>query len=340
MELMGYRFDFDNAIQSIINNKYHTVAVQLPEGLKQLVFPLVDYLKEHTQARILVVADPCFGACDIANYELKNLDVDCVIQIGHAPIPDVENFWIPTFFVNAYSMHDPSQAVEKALPFLEGKRIGVVTTAQHLHMLEHVKNILQSHHLEPVIGTGDERLSVPGQILGCNFTTGTSIAAQVDSFLFIGSGLFHPLGLILSTKKPVVAADPYTSTVKTHELDELKDSVLRQRYGAITAAKAAKTYGILIGLKRGQQRLSLAYEIQSTLESAGRKTILVALDEIVPNSVTGFLNVDCYVSTACPRLALDDYLMFKKPIITPVEVDIMLGKRSWDEYGFDQILSE
>jgi 2-(3-amino-3-carboxypropyl)histidine synthase len=55
-------------------------------------------------------------------------------------------------------------------------------------------------------------------------------------------------------------------------------------------------------------------------------------------SLQGFTEIDCYVSTACPRIAIDDYLQYKKPIITPVEVEIVLGKRAWEEYVFDEIL--
>lgn len=340
MDLNEYSFEIENAVKTIKEQGYRTVAVQLPEGLKRSVFPLVSYLEKETQARILVVADPCFGACDMVNYELKNLDVDCVLHIGHTPIPDVENFWIPTLFVNALSKQDVTSVVKKAIPSLKGKRIGIVTTAQHLQMLDTAADILKQHNLEPFISEGDGRTSAKGQILGCNFSAGLNIKDKVDSFLFIGSGMFHPIGLLLGTKKLVVAADPYTNTVKKQELDELKDVILRQRYGAISAAKSSKSYGILIGTKRGQQRLKIAYKIKETLDGLGKKSVLIAMDHFSPVSLQGFGDIDCFISTACPRIAIDDYVQYKKPIITAVELDIMLGKLVWDEYVFDQILND
>ena len=339
MDILGYRIDIEHAADIIAQQKYKTVAVQIPEGLKSSIFPLVEFLESKTGGTILVSADPCYGACDVVNYELKNLDVECVIHIGHTEIPSAENFWIPTIFVNAISTLDVSRVVEKALPSLMGKKIGLVTTAQHLHTLETVESILRQHGLEPIISEGDERISSKGQILGCNFSVGTKSAEQVDSFLFIGSGTFHPVGLSMSTRKPVIAADPYTNTVKKQEIDDMKNNMLRQRYGAIIACRSARRFGILIGVKRGQQRIKLAHELRQMLNSSGKKSLFIMMDEFSPVSLQGFSDIDCYVSTACPRIAIDEYLQYKKPIITPVELEIVLGRREWETYVFDEILA-
>jgi len=338
MELSGYSIDVEKAAKVVLKNGYKTVALQIPEGLKRNVWKIVEFLEKETQAKIIVIADPCFGACDLVNYELKNLDVDFVIQIGHTSIPNVENFWIPTLFINAVSTKDVSAVVEKSFPFLEGKKIGVVTTAQHLHTLKVVENILKKHNFMPIVSDGDERISEKGQILGCNFTAGTTIAERVDCFLFIGSGNFHPVGLLLSSKKPVTAADPYTNVVKKQELEDLKDTILRQRYGAIANSKNAKRFGILVGTKKGQQRIKLADGIKELLDSFNKKSLIITLDQFSPISLQGFGDIDCFVSTACPRIAIDDYLQYKISILTPVELEIVLGKRKWEEYMFDQIL--
>ncbi|HVQ00120.1 MAG TPA: diphthamide biosynthesis enzyme Dph2 [Candidatus Thermoplasmatota archaeon] len=337
MELAGYTIDIDEAVTTIKTKGYKTVAVQVPEGLKRSIFPLIEYLEQTTGAVVLVSADPCYGACDVVNYELKNMDVDCVIHIGHLEIPSVENFWIPTIFVNAVSTHDVTPVVEKAIPSLVGKHIGLVTTAQHLHTLETVEKILKAHMLETVIPQGDERVAAKGQILGCDFTAGTGIAENVDSFLFLGSGMFHPVGLMLSTRKPVIAADPYTNTVKKQEIEDLKNNLLRQRYGAIIAARNSRRFGVLIGVKRGQQRLKLALAVRKMLDAEGKKSLFITLDDFSYEALQGFADLDCYVSTACPRIAIDDYNMYKKPIITPIELEIVLGRREWEQYEFDQI---
>jgi len=337
MEILGYFIDLDETIHTIKDKGYKIVALQIPEGLKGSTSKIVEFIEKETTCTTIILADPCFGACDIANYEIKNLGVEFVIQIGHTPIPNLENILIPTTFVNALSSREVNQVVEKSIPLLDGKRIGLVTTAQHLHTLDDVGKILQKHNLEPIISDGDRRISNKGQILGCNFSAGMNIVDKVDSFLFIGSGNFHPVGLLLSSKKPVIAADPYTNSVKKQELEDLKDTILRQRYGAIANSQNAKKFGILMGMKKGQQRLELAYNIKEMLDSFNKKSLFIAMENFSTISLQGFRDIDCFISTSCPRIAIDDYLHYKKPILTPAELEIVLGKRKWEDYIFDQI---
>jgi 2-(3-amino-3-carboxypropyl)histidine synthase len=74
------------------------------------------------------------------------------------------------------------------------------------------------------------------------------------------------------------------------------------------------------------------------LNSFNKKSLIIAMDHFSPVSVQSFNDIDCFVSTACPRIAIDDYLQYKIPILTPIELEIVLGKRKWEEYMFDQIL--
>jgi len=340
LKIPGYNIDFKKALKTIKKEGCKTVALQLPEGLKSYASKIIENMENETGATVIISADPCFGACDNANYGLKNLGVEFVIQIGHTPIPELKDLPIPTVFINALSTNDVTKVVEKSIPQLEGRRIGIVTTAQHIHMLDVAKDILEKHNFEPIVSKGDERISAKGQILGCNFSAGMNIVDEVDSFLFVGSGNFHPVGLSLSSKKPVIVANPYENNVKKQELQGLKDTILRQRYGAIANSKNAKKFGILIGLKQGQQRMELSYKIKELLDDYNKKSIFIAMDHFSPDVLQSFRDVDCFVSTSCPRIAIDDYLQYETPIITPVELEIVLGKKEWEEYQFDQILSQ
>jgi len=340
MDIPGYSIDFEKIVKTIKKEKCKKVVLQLPEGLKTYASRIVEFLENNTKANIILLAEPCFGACDIPNYKLKNLDVDLVIQIGHVSIPELENLFIATLFVNAKSKIDVSKAVKKALPSLKekGKNIGLVSTSQHIHTFEKVEKILDENSFQTFVGKGDSRIFLRGQILGCNFSAALSIVKKVDVFLYIGSGNFHPLGLLLSTKKPVIAIDPYTNEIKEKNLEELKDLILRQRYGAIASSKDAKKFGILIGIKPGQQRLDLAYKIKEMLDSKNKKSYIITVDNFSYSILEGFQDIDCFISTACPRIAIDDYLQYKKPIITHVELEILIGKRKWEEYQLDEII--
>lgn len=340
MKIADYTLEFKEVIREILQKKYSTIALQIPEGLKRNALTICKYLEEKTGVTCIICADPCYGACDIVDYKLKDLNVDLIIQIGHTPIPHHTAVIIPTRFINALSTLNVSDVVQKSIPYLEGTKIGIITTAQHLPMISIVKNILQKNNFTPISSKGDQRVAYEGQIIGCNFTAGLKINEKVDSFLFLGSGTFHPIGLLLSLKKPVIAADPYTKLVKKDELVELKETILRQRYGAIASAKQVKTFGILIGLKQGQQRIHLAYQLQEMLHHMHRNAVMLALDTLTPSSLLGFGAIGCFVSTACPRIAIDDYLQYKIPILTPIELQIALGLKKWEDYIFDQIYWE
>jgi 2-(3-amino-3-carboxypropyl)histidine synthase len=338
LKIPGYEIDLEKAVKIIKNKNFKRVLLQLTEGLKIHISKFIEFLNNETNVSIFVSADQCFGACDIVNSEFRELNIDFVIQIGHAPISNIENFPIPTIFVNAKSDIDISKVITKAVKSIKGKKIGLLTTSQHIHMLKKASKILIENNLEPIIGKGDSRLEYDGQIIGCDFSAASSILKQVDSFLYIGSGNFHPLGIILSTNKPVIVCDPYTNDVKLEELIELKDMVLRQRYGAIARSKDAKIFGIVVGTKKGQQRIELAYQIKDKLDSKKKKSIFLTQNHFSASSLESFRDIDCFVSTACPRIAIDDYMQYKIPILTPIEIDILLNIKKWEDYRFDEIL--
>jgi 2-(3-amino-3-carboxypropyl)histidine synthase len=335
LEIKGYNIDLESAVKKINKNDYKKVVLQVPEGLKLQFKELIEYLEKNTRANIIVSGDPCFGACDIPSF--KNIDL--IIQIGHLPIPSIKKFKVPVIFLNAESDVDVIEVVEKAIPSLNGKKIGVVTTAQHAHKVKEIEKILVKNGFEPVLSIGDNRIASKGQILGCNFSAATKINDKVDMFLFVGSGTFHPLGLILATKKPVISCDPYTKEVKFKELEDFKDMILRQRYGAIARSKDAKVFGIVVGSKVGQNRLDEALKIKKIVKSKDKKAILLMVNFFSPGFLESFRGFDCFVSLACPRIAIDDYMQYETPIITPVELEIVLGLKKWDDYSFDEILS-
>ena len=337
MNISGYEIDLEKAVKSINKNKYKRVLLQIPEGLKPHTLKFVDYIEGKTNTRVIISADPCFGACDIPTSNIENFGIEFIVSIGHTSIPNINNSKIQTLFLNAKSNLDVTKIIEKAIPHIKGKKVGLVSTSQHAHILNKAKKILIENKFEPLIGKGDNRIELKGQILGCNFSAAKSIADKVDSFLFFGSGNFHPLGLIFITNKQVIVCDPYTCEVKDKELYYLKDMILRQRYGAIARSKDTEVFGIVVGSKIGQQRLNLAYEIKEKLDLKGKKSYIFSLDNFSPDFLEGFKEIDCYVSTACPRIAIDDYMKYKVPIITPIELEILLNIKRWEDYHFDEI---
>lgn len=333
MELLGYRLELEQLLTDIKDKGYKLIGLQFPDGLRDFYGPVVEAVENATGAQTVVSADPSYGSCDLADDEMEKVKVDALIHLGHTQMPHMARFErVPMYFVRAESLHDVRPAVEAALPFLQGKKIGLIGTTQHLHKLPDAAEILRRNGFDVRVDEGDTRISAPGQVLGCNYTAANKDA---DSYLYIGSGYFHPLGLALNTEKPIVCADPYTSEVRT--MDEERTRFLKQRYGAIAASRDAKTFGVLASSKQGQLRWNMAKALKQRIERTGRKAYLILLRQFSPEYLINFRHLDAFVSTACPRVAIDDYGRYPKPMLTPMELEIVLGDRPMDKYRLDEI---
>jgi len=269
---------------------------------------------------VIVSGDPCYGACDLPLPALELADV--LVHVGHAPVDERQGI-----LYDLHPMDFDVEALGKALPLLSGNRIGLVTTSQHLHLIPRMVAFLKNHGIEAVVagGSGSGRARYPGQVLGCSFSGARETGC--DEILYVGTGLFHAEGIQLATGARVIALDPYQGTAVEVSADRLR----RRRFALVEKARGADRIGILISTKSGQQRLALARRLASLSE----KAVMVALCEVSPDELLN-LGFDCYVNTACPRLAYDDQIRFPVPVLSPQEFEILCGRRTWDEYAIDE----
>jgi 2-(3-amino-3-carboxypropyl)histidine synthase len=110
---------------------------------------------------------------------------------------------------------------------------------------------------------------------------------------------------------------------------------LRKRFAKIENSKTAQKFGILVSIKPGQNRKDLALKLKKLCEEKGKEAQIIVSDFIGPDKLLGF-DVDAYVNTACPRIAIDDAGNYDKPMLTPEELEIVLGVRKWENYKLDR----
>jgi 2-(3-amino-3-carboxypropyl)histidine synthase len=327
-----YRFEIEQILRIIKEKDYKTIGLQFPEGLRDHAQRIADDIASKTECKVIISSDPCYGACDLADEELKHLGCEALFHFGHSEI--IKNPQIPVYYIEVRVDADPLPLLKKNLERLP-KNVGLVTTVQHIHFLQPAKELLEKEGFKVHIGKAEGRAKYDGQVLGCSFSSATDIADEVDCFIYIGSGNFHPLGVSIATGKPTLAFDPILREVR--DMGEYKDKILRQRFAQIALAKNAKTFGIIVGEKRGQTRMGLALKIKRKLEKHGKKAYLISLKEVTPEHLLSFRKLDALINTACPRIAIDDAARYKQPFLTPPEVDILLGERKWEDYQIDQM---
>ncbi len=331
MRFGSYRVDipFDQL------KRYKRLLLQFPAGLKVYAREIADVIEERTNSEVFISADPCFGACDLAIDLAKSIGADALIHFGHLPIPNLK-IDFPVIFVNAVMDMDVQKVSEKIYRNVREKSINLVTTAQHIDFIHSIKRNLESQGFLVDIGEGDDRISKPGLVLGCNFSS--ALHGNANSIVFIGTGNFHPVGVSLVTSKPVYALDPVSMKIKMpEEIANEKDKLLKKRYSLIALSKDANKFGIIISSKIGQRRLELATRLKEEIEKMDKDAHLLVLDNVSPSLLRDFGKFDCLISTACPRIAIDDYDNFDSPILTPIEFEILVGRREVNKYVLDSI---
>ena len=72
--------------------------------------------------------------------------------------------------------------------------------------------------------------------------------------------------------------------------------------------------------------MELAKNLKNILKDVDREGFILLLDDVSPDLLIPFMDLDAFVMTACPRIAIDDSEMYKKPLMTPQELEIAIGK--------------
>lgn len=367
MDLDRHDFQLEELIERIQKNDNRLVALQVPEGLKMQALEMMDEIESESGAKVVLAADPCYGACDLVHDKMKMMGVELVAHMGHSQM-NIDS-GMPTQFIDVTYDGDPElapvlpmlnahlqiakkrmedqpseklteeeaqerfmDAVGRMTP-LKDTKLGLVGSIQHLHLLPEFHERLEQAGFDVTIPMGGARLTFPGQVLGCNYSGDDD---TIGHYLFLGSGDFHPIGLVLHTGKPLAMLDPYSGDAIEMSFERI-ERILRQRFGLIMSSMDAEKFGILIGEKPGQMRRTLALRMKRLLEKHGKKGYLLALEHVGPELID-FYPVDAFVNTACPRIAIDDAVRYRKPLITPFELEVALGEKKWETgYMFDEI---
>ena len=77
-----YNLELGKIVSEINKEKAKKVLIQLPDGLKPNATAIVDYLKDKTNAELVIWSGSCFGACDVP--QVNGDEFDLIVQFGHS----------------------------------------------------------------------------------------------------------------------------------------------------------------------------------------------------------------------------------------------------------------
>ncbi len=211
-----------------------------------------------------------------------------------------------TFFIEAKykgQFELPDEVIE-LLP----KRIALFTTVQFLDSVAGIKRQLEKKGRK-VLLLKTEHTKYPGQLLGCNIK---KFSEDFDAFVYIGDGMFHPKALVLKNHKPAFAYNPFS---KKHFKLEPKDveDMNKKVKGALLKFMSSKEIGVLISTKPGQQQLKKAYALEK--KYADKNFYFLLFDTIDFAELENFPFIECFVNTACPRIAYDEAEKIRKAVV-------------------------
>lgn len=167
---------------------------------------------------------------------------------------------------------------------IKGK-FGILTTIQHLNQVKKIK-------LKNGIFLS--------QMLGCYIPK----KSNLNSYLYIGTGKFHPIEIALETKKPVYIANPLTN--KFYKLDQKEITDYQKKLkGKLSKFYSSKKIGIIISTKPGQLNLKQALNFQKNLK---KESFFFLANNINEQELENFQDIDCWVNTACPRIEIKNVI--------------------------------
>ena len=321
---MTLNFEIAKLVRELKKQKPKKVLVQLAEGIKQNALEISSTI-EALGIEVIISGETSWGGCSIALQEAEALNVDLIVHFGHAKFIDA-NF--PVLYMEVRDELNLKPLLEKSLKQLKNfKTLGLSYSIQHRHDIENIKKFYENNGKSVVLSKKQGLVEYEGHIVGCQYRGLQAIEKNVDAFIIIGNN-FHSMGAALTVDKPVILLDVYNDEIKN--MEGLKDKILKQRAISIEKLREAKNVGIIIEIKPGQKFGSPKFLIDR-LKEQGKTPLVITMSEITPDKIMNFYNIDAFIELACPRIAIDDFAKYNKPILTFKEALVALNVKSWEE---------
>ncbi len=337
----GYRFDLSRVLKAIKNHAPKYIVFEAPQGFVRFLPRLAEKIKScnggQLNAQLVILIEPAYGLCSLSIERARvPLSESIIVHIGHDyyPYPFCTTTTCFTWkkierlitVVGEYIAGDPAKIAD-SIGELGLRKIVLGYVAQHYTMARIVSNLLSSKNID-VLGVEP--------VVGCFYENFRKYKGRADGYVIVAGGRFHGLGLGLYFKgdERVFVADPYD--MKVHDLSSLIKRTLMKRYWVMREFMQAKRVGVIVGMLPGQYRPGIVDALSKLLHLRGISYHLLyaervtreVLDNLDPESF------DAYIITSCPRLAIEDFDGYWKPVLTPGEARIVLMHGKPVDYSF------
>lgn len=318
--------DEEKIFDEIQRKRPVSVALNGPDGILPKIQDTASKIMESFGIPAYVLADSCFGTCDMNTNGAKVLGAEILFHIGHTI--NSTSFGPNVVLVNAFDDISFENIAKRCAEKFSGKTVSLVTDSQHLHEIDKVRSILEQSGVKVMMGGGKGQLN-DGQVFGCEFYPVVETRNAVDANLFLGQSNFHAAGIALSTDKPTYVLDPYFNEIR--DVTEFAQTLQKKAVLAVYKAAEAESFGIIVGLKEGQFSKTTALKFKRDLQCLGKKVQLFALTEITDDKLRNLKGIDAFIQVACPRISTDNH--FHKPVLSTPQANALIKVLKKEEIG-------
>ena len=217
------------------------------------------------------------------------------LRVSHIPVRRVADVTLPDGLLEALPEH-----------------IALFMPAQWMNRVKDIKKQLEDAGKNVELYKA-RHTSAPGQILGCSIQTWE----DVDAFLYVGEGEFHPKALLFKNAQPVYRYEPLLETWDVYPKEQI-ERIMKQHKGAMLTFLHADTVGVLTTTKSGQKDLKAITHLREKYPE--KEFIHFLVNTVDWEGLNDFPFVDVWVNTGCPRIGLDDQNKVDKAILNAEHV--------------------
>ncbi|KAF9247000.1 putative diphthamide synthesis protein-domain-containing protein [Melanogaster broomeanus] len=248
-------------------------------------------------------------------------------------------------------------------------RLALVSTIQFVAALQKLKEELTMEHGDVAVpalpsdgtssaSTGKYEATIPrskplspGEILGCTAPP----LSDVDALLYLGDGRFHLESIMIANPTvPAFRYDPYSKKLTRERYNHDEMRTIRDQ-AVQSARKSISAFSPPLSQSQDSLALDSATKISDpahlphiwgvVLGTLGRQAITnqlstsrvpipympILLSELSPAKLSLFSpHISTFVQTSCPRLSIDWGYAFDRPLLSPYETNVALGRaKGW-----------
>ncbi|OLL26142.1 Diphthamide biosynthesis protein 2 [Neolecta irregularis DAH-3] len=318
--------ELDTHSSRIRTKDFCSVALQFPDSLLHESTIVAEYLRKLLESDVYILGDTSYGECCVDEVAAEHVNADVIIHFGRACLSPTNRTPVIYVFCKRELHYDSFLEEIKGLD--SENQIVLLADVQYQHHLGPLSALLSKQSFKPVVSS----IEIGSHDLLPSRRLSSSESLSSSNVIYIGPSTQSLTNLILSASSKVLSIyhfDPQSSSLK------LPISSISKRYALIQTASTATTFGLVMGTLGISKYLETLSHLQQAIKKAKKKSYTLAIGKPNVPKLANFPEIDIFVYLSCEENSLIDSKEYLRPIITPFELLLALGKEWTGQWKLD-----